>query len=273
MPLLTKAPMAEILAELNTKNNTTFTNADIQFALVNPDGNVNSNLNVTPATGSRYKNSKGVQYRRRDIAKWFTGITVRVDAAEASTYGDVINLINSRYGLQFADSDFSTAVRAQKVTYGDQNQLSLQIQVDNANSFGWVGTLTVLAADPGADLSMAISTTQMDGLKYADGGDGTKPSAAVRTYPNSYSPQSANLQPVGTGTGKISSTLADALIALTPMQSGDAPLVQADLTSANVIYNGATSGYSKANTAYTNVVVATCTSGNFYGNFMFHYNV
>jgi len=273
MPLLTKSPFAEILAEINTKNNTTLTAADVKLTMSNPGSAVNTDLVVSPATGSRYTNQKKVQYHRRDIAKWFTGITVRVDAAEASTFGDVITLLNTRYGLQFTDNDFSASVRNQKVTYGSQSQLNLSIQIDEANSMGWVGALTVLSVDPGSQLDMIITTTQMDGLKYADGGDGTLPSAAVRTYPNNYSPQTTALKTVATGAGTISATLADALLALTPMQSGDAPFVQADITSANVQYNGPTSGYANANTAYSNVVVARCTNGKFYGNFMFHYNV
>lgn len=70
----------ELLALVNSKNSLQLTLDDVKFELTAPVSEVPGTVVVTikPNDDSRYFNEQSLTYIRRDIAKNFTGIPLRV---------------------------------------------------------------------------------------------------------------------------------------------------------------------------------------------------
>lgn len=161
----------ELLALVNSKNNLQLTLADVKFELTEPVSEVPGTVVVTikPNDNSRYFNEQSLTYIRRDIAKNFTGIPLRVIVKNDTAVRDIINTIAERYGLVFDTTvDFLESELNKQITFEDTGIKDITVPVANT-SYVWAGNLQFNIANDTLSLITIIKQTNLTNLVYLDG--------------------------------------------------------------------------------------------------------
>jgi surface protein len=161
----------ELLALVNSKNSLQLTLADVKFELTEPVSEVPGTVVVTikPNDNSRYFNEQSLTYIRRDIAKNFTGIPLRVIVKNDTAVRDIINTIAERYGLVFDTTvDFLESELNKQITFEDIGIKDITVPVANT-SYVWAGNLQFNIANDTLSLITIIKQTNLTNLVYLDG--------------------------------------------------------------------------------------------------------
>ncbi|EDF0069150.1 hypothetical protein BZX65_24575, partial [Salmonella enterica subsp. enterica serovar Enteritidis] len=161
----------ELLALVNSKNSLQLTLADVKFELTEPVSEVPGTVVVTikPNDDSRYFNEQSLTYIRRDIAKNFTGIPLRVIVKNDTAVRDIINTIAERYGLVFDTTvDFLESELNKQITFADTGIKDITVPVANT-SYVWAGNLQFNIANDTLSLITIIKQTNLTNLVYLDG--------------------------------------------------------------------------------------------------------
>lgn len=161
----------ELLALVNSKNSLQLTLDDVKFELTAPVSKVPGTVTVTirPADNSRYFNEQSLTYIRRDIAKNFTGIPLRVIVNNDTTVRDAISTIASRYGLVFDNAvDFLESELNKQITFTDTGIKDVTVPVADT-SYVWAGNLQFNIANDKLSLITIIKKTDLTNLVYLDG--------------------------------------------------------------------------------------------------------
>ncbi|EOA6880184.1 BspA family leucine-rich repeat surface protein [Escherichia coli] len=161
----------ELLALVNSKNSLQLTLADVKFELTEPVSEVPGTVVVTikPNDDSRYFNEQSLTYVRRDIAKNFTGIPLRVIVKNDTAVRDIINTIAERYGLVFDTTvDFLESELNKQITFADTGIKDITVPVANT-SYVWAGNLQFNIANDTLSLITIIKQTNLTNLVYLDG--------------------------------------------------------------------------------------------------------
>lgn len=161
----------ELLALVNSKNSLQLTLADVKFELTEPVSEVPGTVVVTikPNDDSRYFNEQSLTYIRRDIAKNFTGIPLRVIVKNDTAVRDIINTIAERYGLVFDTTvDFLESELNKQITFEDIGIKDITVPVANT-SYVWAGNLQFNIANDTLSLITIIKQTNLTNLVYLDG--------------------------------------------------------------------------------------------------------
>lgn len=161
----------ELLALVNSKNSLQLTLDDVKFELTEPVSEVPGTVVVTikPNDNSRYFNEQSLTYIRRDIAKNFTGIPLRVIVKNDTAVKDIINTIAERYGLVFDTTvDFLESELNKQITFEDTGIKDITVPVANT-SYVWAGNLQFNIANDTLSLITIIKKTDLTNLVYLDG--------------------------------------------------------------------------------------------------------
>ena len=161
----------ELLALVNNKNSLQLTLDDVKFELTEPVSEVPGTVVVTikPNDDSHYFNEQSLTYIRRDIAKNFTGIPLRVIVKQDTAVRDIINTIAERYGLVFdATVDFLESELNKQITFADTGIKDITVPVANT-SYVWAGNLQFNVANDTLSLITIIKKTDLTNLVYLDG--------------------------------------------------------------------------------------------------------
>ena len=161
----------ELLALVNSKNSLQLTLDDVKFELTEPVSEVPGTVVVTikPNDGSRYFNEQSLTYIRRDIAKNFTGIPLRVIVKNDTAVKDIINTIAERYGLVFDTTvDFLESELNKQITFEDTGIKDITVPVANT-SYVWAGNLQFNIANDTLSLITIIKQTNLTNMVYLDG--------------------------------------------------------------------------------------------------------
>lgn len=161
----------ELLALVNSKNSLQLTLDDVKFELTEPVSEVPGTVVVTikPNDDSRYFNEQSLTYVRRDIAKNFTGIPLRVIVKNDTAVRDIINTIAERYGLVFDTTiDFLESELNKQITFADTGIKDITVPVANT-SYVWAGNLQFNIANDTLSLITIIKQTNLTNLVYLDG--------------------------------------------------------------------------------------------------------
>lgn len=161
----------ELLALVNNKNSLQLTLDDVKFELTEPVSEVPGTVVVTikPNDNSRYFNEQSLTYIRRDIAKNFTGIPLRVIVKNDTAVRDIINTIAERYGLVFDTTiDFLESELNKQITFEDTGIKDITVPVANT-SYVWAGNLQFNIANDTLSLITIIKQTNLTNLVYLDG--------------------------------------------------------------------------------------------------------
>lgn len=161
----------ELLALVNSKNSLQLTLDDVKFELTEPVSEVPGTVVVTikPNDDSRYFNEQSLTYIRRDIAKNFTGIPLRVIVKKDTAVRDIINTIAERYGLVFDTTvDFLESELNKRITFADTGIKDVTVPVANT-SYVWAGNLQFNIANDTLSLIIIIKKTDLTNLVYLDG--------------------------------------------------------------------------------------------------------
>lgn len=161
----------ELLALVNSKNSLQLTLDDVKFELTEPVSEVPGTVVVTikPNDNSRYFNEQSLTYIRRDIAKNFTGIPLRVIVKKDTAVRDIINTIAERYGLVFDTTvDFLESELNKRITFADTGIKDVTVPVANT-SYVWAGNLQFNIANDTLSLITIIKQTNLTNLVYLDG--------------------------------------------------------------------------------------------------------
>ncbi|EKA1377570.1 BspA family leucine-rich repeat surface protein [Escherichia coli] len=161
----------ELLALVNSKNSLQLTLDDVKFELTEPVSEVPGTVVVTikPNDNSRYFNEQSLTYVRRDIAKNFTGIPLRVIVKKDTAVRDIISTIAKRYGLVFDTTvDFLESELNKQITFADTGIKDVTVPVANT-SYVWAGNLQFNIANDTLSLITIIKKTDLTNLVYLDG--------------------------------------------------------------------------------------------------------
>ncbi|HDC4419159.1 TPA: BspA family leucine-rich repeat surface protein [Enterobacter hormaechei] len=161
----------ELLALVNSKNSLQLTLDDVKFELTEPVSEVPGTVVVTikPNDNSRYFNEQSLTYVRRDIAKNFTGIPLRVIVKKDTAVRDIISTIAKRYGLVFDTTvDFLESELNKRITFADTGIKDVTVPVANT-SYVWAGNLQFNIANDTLSLITIIKQTDLTNLVYLDG--------------------------------------------------------------------------------------------------------
>lgn len=161
----------ELLALVNSKNSLQLTLDDVKFELTAPVSEVPGTVTVAikPADNSRYFSEQSLTYVRRDIAKNFTGIPLRVIVKKDTAVRDIINTIAERYGLVFDTAvDFLESELNKQITFEDTGIKDVTVPVANT-SYVWAGNLQFNIANDTLSLITIIKKTDLTNLVYLDG--------------------------------------------------------------------------------------------------------
>lgn len=193
----------EIVSLLNEKNNSQLTTADIELELLNQD-DASITVKVTPSEGSRYYGEETITYVRRDLAKAFLNIPLRIIVASDTTVGALLQKVADRFGIPFDTAvDFAQSELDKAVSFAQSGQQQVEIPAADT-SFVWVGKITLTAANDGLDLESIIANINLTELKYIAISEPDTTSAALQTFPVDYSGVS------GLSVLEVGSTLTEA---------------------------------------------------------------
>lgn len=258
----------------------------------------NTKLTVTARKNSGYVGAQDVTYGRLDGQPLFRNVTAYLDVKEPKSTTDLLATLNTQYGLSITEDDIDATVIPDGVNVAPTNPEDPDpAPVDHEIVFkseclAFIGKIPVkIGAKPqvGERLSLVITNTQLDGLKYPSDASETKGQAYIYSYGVDCTPIAAFLKVQATGTLADDSAFASELNKVVPEQwVASADAADYNIEGAEVTYNGATvnqvsdgNGGTKdepvegANTDYNSILklkLSDTLCSNFQGELFLHYN-
>lgn len=222
-----------------------------------PSGQTNTQLTITAIQpDSPYQGAVTVNYKRLNLADLTHLLPLPVQGNGWVTVADFWAVLNSNFGLNFVAGDLNDT-DALVIASDGSGSVTLTAQ---ANSLGWIGTVTLPFIKGNYDLATAVTVTTLPGLMYPNR-DETKPYGELYSYWRDMTAYEDDFGTINTSTTDLSQVAVD----LTA-QSGNAWVTNASgrysLKNATVSYNGLTSSFvapagctTTPNPAYQSVLV------------------
>lgn len=135
----------ELIALINQRNSSVFSNSDLTLTLDGSSGANRAKVIVTANEGTRWCGESFITYTRRDIAKAFLGIPIKIvlESVETTTIRAVIQAISDQYGFIFEpDVDFDSATLATTINFRDDTSKKILIPIANT-SMVWRGQMNL----------------------------------------------------------------------------------------------------------------------------------
>lgn len=135
----------ELIALINQRNSSIFSNSDLTLTLDGSSGANRAKVIVTANEGTRWCGESFITYTRRDIAKAFLGIPIKIvlESVETTTIRAVIQAISDQYGFIFEpDVDFDSATLATTINFRDDTSKKILIPIANT-SMVWRGQMNL----------------------------------------------------------------------------------------------------------------------------------
>lgn len=171
MPIVsdfTKVSKQIVLDLINFDNQSSLTASDIAFGIpaVNTDPTPprNTKLTVTAEPNSGLAGSVEVQYDRVNLSLLAGTMSKEFSVGNATMISDIIPEINARYHVNLAADDYVDA--SLPAFAGEPNEILPVDVVAKAGSLVWIGTYQFNLRAEDIPLSMAITTTTLNGLNY-----------------------------------------------------------------------------------------------------------
>ena len=139
----------ELIALINQRNSSVFSNSDLTLTLDGSSGANRAKVIVTANEGTRWCGESFITYTRRDIAKAFHGIPIKIvlESVETTTIRAVIQAISDQYGFIFEpDVDFDSATLATTINFRDDTSKKILIPIANT-SMVWRGRLDLIVTN------------------------------------------------------------------------------------------------------------------------------
>jgi hypothetical protein len=222
-----------------------------------PSGLTNTQLSITAIQpDSPYQGTVTVNYKRLNLADLTQLLPLPIQGNGWLTVADFWAVLNSNFGLNFVAGDLNDATAL--VIAGDgSGSVTLTAQ---ANSMGWVGSVTLPFIKGNFDLATTVTVTTLPGLVFPNR-DETKPYGEMYSYWRDMTAYEADFTPITTATTDLTQVATD----LTA-QSGNTWLTGASgrysLQNATVAYNGTVADFTPIvnssttpNPSYQNVLV------------------
>lgn len=133
----------ELITLINQRNSSVFSNSDLTLTLDGSSGANRAKVIVTANEGTRWCGESFITYTRRDIAKAFLGIPIKIvlESVETTTIRAVIQAISDQYGFNFEpDVDFDSVTLATAINFRDDTSKKILIPIANT-SMVWRGRL------------------------------------------------------------------------------------------------------------------------------------
>mgnify|MGYP001552081674 FL=1 len=133
----------ELTSLINRRNSSMFSNSDLTLTLDGSSGANRAKVIVTANEGTKWCGESFIVYARRDIAKAFLGIPVKIvlESVETTTIHAIIRAISDRYGFVFdPDVDFDAVTLATVIDFRDDISKKISIPIANT-SMVWRGRL------------------------------------------------------------------------------------------------------------------------------------
>lgn len=273
-------PLDAILADIATKNGVTLVESEYTFgnpvAWVDPTGATNTQLVITAdPTTSPYSGPVTVDYSRLDLAELTTLLPLPIACNGIATIADFLALLNAQYGLNF-DPTADLVPGAITTIVGDgSGTVTLTAQ---ANSLGWIGTVTLSVIAGRYPLDTLVTTTTLPGLLFP-AVDETKPYGPAYSYWRDFSAANTDLAAMTTSTTDFTTLAAD-LATITANPWSATASGRYSLLGGSITYNGPVAGYTGPNgetgnaTDFDSLLIFTLGSGSlgFSGALYIHYD-
>lgn len=139
----------ELITLLNQRNSSVFSSSDLTLTLDGSSGANRAKVIVTANEGTRWCGESFITYTRRDIAKAFLGIPMKIvlESVETTTIRAVIQAISDQYGFIFeTDADFDSAILATVIDFRDDTSKKISIPIANT-SMVWRGQLDLIVTN------------------------------------------------------------------------------------------------------------------------------
>lgn len=139
----------ELITLINQRNGSVFSNSDLTLTLDRSSGANRAKVIVTANEGTRWCGESFITYTRRDIAKAFLGIPMKIvlESVETTTIRAVIQAISDQYGFIFeTDADFDSAILATVIDFRDDISKKISIPIANT-SMVWRGQLDLIVTN------------------------------------------------------------------------------------------------------------------------------
>lgn len=155
----------EILRLINEKNGLSLTSDDVVFARVLSAPETTSIL-FKGKDGSRYYKSVFVSLVKRDLAKAFLGIPVKIIIEEDTQLREIMQAVADRYGIAFdLATDFLQGQLNKTTTTSTTGRQSVKVTADEG-SLVWAGDLVLTVENRKYNLLSLIQHLDLTGLKY-----------------------------------------------------------------------------------------------------------
>lgn len=160
-------PIRQILLDrINAVSDRQFLMSEVNFQSpqVNVDGLKNSILPVTPAASLNMVGQVDFTYNRVELSDFFEGIIeFEYSVAPTSTL-EIIPLLLAQTPALLAERDIVDAA----VPAADQDgKITIELQAA-ADSYGWIGSKTIVLAPEPTAFADNFSTTDLEGLSVSD---------------------------------------------------------------------------------------------------------
>lgn len=139
----------ELITLINQRNSSVFSNSDLTLTLDGSSGANRAKVIVTANEGTRWCGESFITYTRRDIAKAFLGIPIKIvlESVETTTIRAVIQAISDQYGFNFEpDVDFDSATLATAINFRDDTSKKILIPIANT-SMVWRGQMNLIVTN------------------------------------------------------------------------------------------------------------------------------
>lgn len=155
----------EILGLVNDKFGSTITTTDVSVDLVSTNEEGKAVVSLTPTVNSKYYRRDEVNYLKRHLGKYFTGIKLLLDLKpEELTYGALVDKLASLYGLDIEHADIVNPDGAIPYT-NDMTDLAVEVSADTT-SLTWDGSLQLKIRGYWNSIERIIQNRNLQGLTY-----------------------------------------------------------------------------------------------------------
>ncbi len=269
---LYKDPLDAVFAAIQAQNGVALVRDEYTLSAPtvyedDPTGVLNTQIVVTAATPrSPYEGSVAVQYTRLNLADLAHLLPQPIRANGITTIANVITALNTNHGMNFKTSDLVQGAVTGLVDGAGDITLTAE-----ANSYGWIGEVTLSFVKGSIDIAAATTVKNLPGLMYP-ARDESKPYGELYSYWRDFTPQTAALDTITLETTDFT-TLAAALTSVTGNAWSPSVAGRYSLLGATIASVGLTADNPLTNPDYLKAVVVTLGEGSlgYSGQLILHY--
>lgn len=256
-------PMDAILGAIASQNGgVTLVEAQYTFGAptpwTDPSGQTNTQLSITAIQpDSPYQGTVVVNYKRLNLADLANLLPTPIQGHGWTTVADFWAVLNTNFGLNFVAGDLNDT---DALVIGSDGSGTVTLTAQ-ANSMGWIGTVTLPFIKGNYDLAASVTTTTLPGLVYPTR-DETKPFGELYSYWMDFTAYQTDFSAVTTATTDLTQVAADLATVSGNAWTFTGGAARYSMQNATVAYNGAVSAFTPLadeqatpNPSYQNVLV------------------